>query len=158
MEISRPEHASSYPTEVYQRQYPQFLHHNSLQASQHNLIIIYYKLAQSIKEIVPLQSRLIALRLLNILNIFITPSNILRRIHISRRDSSNSLGETRENAGSCYRTNAGAGDVETNGRVTAGSQVVAPVDAEGHIATLKHNEAELSSLGMVVVFDLTMPP
>ncbi|KAF4396054.1 hypothetical protein G4B88_020691 [Cannabis sativa] len=91
MEISRPEHASSYPTEVYQRQYPQFLHHNSLQASQHNLIIIYYKLAQPIKEIVPLQSRLIALRLLNILNIFITPSNILRRIHISRRDSSNSL-------------------------------------------------------------------
>ncbi|KAF4388405.1 hypothetical protein G4B88_013242 [Cannabis sativa] len=67
-------------------------------------------------------------------------------------------GETRENAGSCYRTNAGAGDVETNGRVTAGSQVVAPVDAEGHIATLKHNETELSSLGMVVVFDLTMPP
>ncbi|KAF4381103.1 hypothetical protein F8388_012025 [Cannabis sativa] len=73
MEISRPEHASSYPTEVYQRQYPQFLHHNSLQASQHNLIIIYYKLAQPIKEIVPLQSRLIALRLLNILNILSLP-------------------------------------------------------------------------------------
>ncbi|KAF4352937.1 hypothetical protein G4B88_001370 [Cannabis sativa] len=61
---------------------------NSLQAGQHNLIIIYFKLAQPIKEIVPLQSRLIALRLLNILNIFITPSNSLRWIHIS---SSNNL-------------------------------------------------------------------